>query len=105
MEYKNVSAKYHVGQMVQIIESPYIPVGMRKLIGVTTTISAAMYRASVINGLEGWWYLLKLKASPEFSYRAHQDLLRPIYDGDLPSSWATFEKICGFNPAIEIVNG
>ena len=86
--------KYKIGQMVRIIDTPFIQPAYRHFIGAVTTIidicdvHHLAYHLDITNGNQ------KLCAS-EYS-------LRPIDD---KSTWEEFEKITGFNPSKEIASG
>ena len=94
-------AKFHIGQMVYIIESIDIAPEARFAIGSITTITGLVPPPYWAITQEQWYELeLNIQGIP---INAAERILRPINDGD-PSrdqktTWDEFKRTCGIDPS------
>jgi hypothetical protein len=82
-------AKFKVGQRVRYIGPALLARHIHMKEGV---VRALQPRAD----LDYVHYEVRFDIGERFA--CAEQFLRGLYDGDLPSTWQEFERVCGFNP-------
>lgn len=92
-----MTPKFHVGQRVRIKRTARI---------VRADLAGLLGAVVHITHLPGLWstpyahfYGLDTHDAQGNRIGASESALEPVYDGDEPSTWQEFERLCGFNPA------
>lgn len=87
--------KYRVGQMVELLPLNYYTSSWKRAqCGRITTITGFN---GVRNGIPSYWIDITTPQGEQMF--ASERRIRPINDKPPASDWATFEKLCGFNPS------
>lgn len=86
--------KYHVGQRVRIKQGIDCTPGYERFYGDVFHVKALP--GAFPSAPE--YYALDVEVSPGRHLGAIESALEPVYDGDTPSTWHEFQRVCGFHP-------